>query len=87
MKNPIPFDKEKFSKQISDLLPFPWGFPGGTVVKNRLSVQEPWVRSLGWETLLEEKMATHSSILAWRSPWTEEPNRLQSIGSQKVGHN
>ena len=43
-------------------------------------------QSLGWEDLLEKGMATHSSILAWRSPWTEEPDRLQSMGSQKVGH-
>ena len=42
--------------------------------------------SLGWEDLLEEGMATHSSILAWRIPWTEEPDRLQSMGSQRVGH-
>ena len=42
--------------------------------------------SLGWEDLLEEEMATHSSILAWRIPWTEEPGRLESMGSQRVGH-
>ena len=47
---------------------------------------EMWVRSLAWEDLLEEGMATHSSILAWRIPWTEEPGSLQSIGSQRVGH-
>ena len=46
-----------------------------------------WVRSLGWEDALEEDMATHSSILAWRIPWTEEPGRLQFIGSQGVRHN
>ena len=45
-----------------------------------------WVRSLGWEDPLEEEMATHSSILAWRIPWTEEPSRLQSTGSQESGH-
>ena len=45
-----------------------------------------WVRSLGWEDTLEKGMATHSSILAWRIPWTEEPGRLQSMGSQSVGH-
>ena len=44
------------------------------------------VRSLGGEDLLEEEMATHSSILAWKIPWTEEPGRLQSMGSQRVGH-
>ena len=45
-----------------------------------------WVGSLGWEDPLEEGMATHSNIFAWRLPWTEEPGRLQSIGSQTVGH-
>ena len=44
------------------------------------------VRSLGWEDPLEDDMATHSNILAWRIPWTEKPGRLQSIGSQRVGH-
>ena len=48
--------------------------------------QEMWVRSLGWEGPLEEEMATHSSILAWRIPWTEEPCGLQSMGSQRAGH-
>ena len=46
-----------------------------------------WIRSLGWENPLEEEMATHSSILAWRISWTEEPGQLQSVGSQRVGHN
>ena len=56
------------------------------MVKNLPAVQETWVRSLGWEDPLEKEMATHSSILAWRIPWTEKPGRLQSIGSQRVGH-
>ena len=47
---------------------------------------ETWVRSLGWEDPLEKEIATHSSILAWRIPWTEEPCGLQSTGSQRVGH-
>ena len=47
---------------------------------------ETWVRSLGWEDPLKEGMATHSSILAWMSPWTKEPSRLQSMGSQRVRH-
>ena len=47
---------------------------------------ETWVWSLGWEDPLEKEMATHSSILAWRIPWTEEPGGLQSTGSQRVGH-
>ena len=45
-------------------------------------MQETWVRSLGWEDPLEKEMATHSCILAWKIPWTEEPGRLQSMGSQ-----
>ena len=53
------------------------------IVKNPPAMQETWVRSLGWEDPLEEGRATHSSILAWRIPWTEEPDRLQSMGSQR----
>ena len=55
-------------------------------VKNPPAMRETWVRSLGWEDPLQEDMATHSSILAWRIPWTEEPGGLQSTGSQRVGH-
>ena len=47
------------------------------------TMRETWVRSLGWEDPLEKEMATHSSILAWKTPWMEEPGRLQSMGSQK----
>ena len=47
-------------------------------------MQESWIRSLGWEEPLEEEMVTHSSILAWEIPWTEEPGGLQSMGSQRV---
>ena len=54
--------------------------------KNLPAMQETRVRSLGWEDPLEEGIATHSSTLAWRIPWTEEPGRLQSMGSQTVGH-
>ena len=50
-------------------------------------MQETRVQSLGWEDPLEKEMATHSSTLAWRIPWREEPGRLQSMGSQRVGHN
>ena len=56
------------------------------MVKTLPAMQETWVRSLGWEDPLAKGMATHSSILAWRIPWTEEPGRLQSMGSQRVGH-
>ena len=59
------------------------------MVKNTSAMQEPpemWVQSLGGEDPLEEAMATHSSILAWRIPWAEEPGRLQSMGLKRVGH-
>ena len=56
------------------------------MVKNPPAMQETWVWSLGWEDPLEEGKATHSSVLAWRIPWTEEPDGLQSMGSQRVGH-
>ena len=56
-------------------------------VKRLPTVQETQVQSLGQEDLLEKEMATHSSILAWKMPWMEEPGRLQSMGSQRVGHN
>ena len=56
------------------------------MVKNLSAIRESWVRSLGQEDSLEKGMVTHSSILAWRIPWTEEPGRLQSSGSQRVRH-
>ena len=55
-------------------------------LKHLPAMWETWVRSLGQEDPLEKEMATHSSILAWRIPWMEEPGRLQSTGSQRVGH-
>ena len=55
-------------------------------VKRLSTTRETWVQSLGWEDLLEKEMATHSSVLAWKIPWTEEPGSLQSMGSQRVGH-
>ena len=55
-------------------------------IKHLPAMWETWVRSLGWEDPLEKEMPPHSSILAWRMPWTEEPDGLQSMGSQRVGH-
>ena len=55
------------------------------MVKNLPAMHKSWVQSLGWEAPLEKGMATHSSILAWRISWTEEPGGLQSMGSQRVG--
>ena len=57
------------------------------MVKNLPAMQEAWVRFLGQEGPREKDMATHSSTLSWRIPWTEEPGGLQSMGSQRVGHN
>ena len=56
------------------------------MLKNLSALQETQVQSLGWEDPLEKGMATHSSILDWRIPWTEEPGGLQSMGSQRVRH-
>ena len=63
---------------------------GASLVVQRLkhlpAMEETWVQSLGWDDPLEKEMATHSSTLAWRIPWTEEPGGLQSRGWQRVGH-
>ena len=56
------------------------------MVKHLLAMQDTRLRSLSWEDPLEKEMAIHSSTLAWKIPWTEEPGRLQSMGSQRVGH-
>ena len=60
------------------------GVPGGSAVKNPLAMQDTWVQLLVLEDLLEKEMATHSSILAWEIPWTEEPSRLQSMDLQEL---
>ena len=57
------------------------------MVKNLPAMQETWVRSLGQEEPLEKGMPTHSSVLVWRTPWTEEPSGLQSMVSLRIGHN
>ena len=62
------------------------GFPGGSELKGLPAVQETWVQSLGQEDPLEEKVAIDSSILAWKIPWTEEPDGLQFMGLEKIGH-
>ena len=63
------------------------GFPGGSAVKNPPAMQEAQIRFLGWEDPLEKQMATHSTVLAWEILWMEELGRLQSMGSQRIGHN
>ena len=65
-------------------LQYSWASLVAQMVKNLSAMQETWVQSLGWEDPLEKGMTTHSSILAWRIPWTEEPGRLQSMGSQEL---
>ena len=67
-------------------LVFLGGASGSQTVKRLSTMQEAQVRSLGWEDPLEKEMAIHSSTIAWKIPWTEKPGRLQSIGSQRVGH-
>ena len=62
------------------------GFPRGSAIKNPPVMWETWVQSLNQEETLEEGIVTHSSILAWRLPWTQEPGGLQFMGSQRVGH-
>ena len=64
-----------------------WASLVGQLVNNLPTMRETWVRSLGGEDPLEKGWATHSSILAWRIPWMEEPGGLQSVGLQRVGHN
>ena len=61
---------------------FVWGSLGAHTLRNLPAIQETWIRSLGWEDPLEKGMATHSSFLAWRAPWTKKPGRLHSMGSQ-----
>ena len=70
---------------LSPVSGYEWSFPSVSVVKNLPAKQEIRVQPLGQEDPLEKEMATHSGILAWKIPWTEEPDRLQSMGSQRVG--
>ena len=77
----FPFFKKKKKKTFYFVLG--GGFPGDSAVKNPLTMQETQVQSLGQEDPLEEGMATHSSIFAWRIPWTEEPGGLQSWGRKE----
>ena len=67
-------------------LQYSWASLVAQTVKNLPAMWETWVQSLGWEDPLEKEMATHSSTLAWRIPWMEEPGRLQSMGLQRVRH-
>ena len=71
---------------VFTLIPFSSASLVAQTVKRLPTMWETRVRSLGWEDPLEKEMATHSSILAWKIPWTEEPGRLQSMGLQRVRH-
>ena len=76
--------------RFQDRFQLPCIHSDGSVAKNPTAIeklQETWVRSLGQKDPLEEEMATHPSILVWEIPWTEKPGRLQSLGSQRTGHN
>ena len=78
----IPGSGRSSGEGIGYPLQYSWDSLVAQLVKNLPAMRETWVRALGWEGPLEKGMATHSSILAWRIPWT-----IQSMGSQKVGHN
>ena len=67
-------------------LQYSWASLVARLVKNLPAMWETWVGSLGWEDPLEKEMATHSNILAWKISWTQEPGGVQSMGSQRIGH-
>ena len=67
-------------------LQYSWASLVAQMINNLSAMWVTWVPSLGWEDLLEEGMASHSSILTWRIPWTKEPDELQSMRSQRVGY-
>ena len=75
-----------FSEGIGYTFQFSWVSLVAQLVKNPPAMWETWVQSLGWEDSLEKQMATHSSTLAWRIPWIEEPGRLKSMRSLRAGH-
>ena len=82
----IPGSGRSTGKGIGYPLQYSWASLVAQLVKNPPAMQETWVQSLGWEDALEKGKATHSSILAWRIPWTEQPGGQQSRGLHRVGH-
>ena len=82
----IPGSGRSAGEGVGYPLQYSWASLMAQLVKNPPALWEIWVQSLGWEDPLEKGKATHSSILAWRILWTEEPGGLQSMGSQRVGH-
>ena len=83
----IPGSRRSAGEGIGYSLQYTWASLVAQMIKNSPTMQETWVRSLAWEDPLEKGMATPSSILAWRIPWTEEPGGLKSTGLQRVQHN
>ena len=82
----IPRSGRSPGEELGSPLQYSWASLVAQMVKNPPAMRETWVQSLGWEDPLEEGMATHSSILAWRIQWSKEPGGLQSIGLQRAGH-
>ena len=82
----IPESRRSAGEGIDYQLQYSWASLVVQTINNLPAVQETWVRSLGWEDPLAKGMTTHSSILAWRIPWTEETVRLQSMELQRAGH-
>ena len=82
----IPGLRRSAGEGIGYPLQYSWASLVAQLVKNPPAMGETWVRSLGWEDPLEKEKAAHSSILAWRIPWIEEPGRLQSMGLERVRH-
>ena len=80
------WDLVLMTRGIRQGLECPWASLVARTVKNPPAVWETWVPALGWEDPLQRGMATHSSILAWRIPWTEEPGGLEAMGLQRAGH-
>ena len=80
-------NKGLITKIYKQFMWFKWDFPVAQTVKYLPAIQETRIGSLGWEDSLEKVMAIHSSILAWRIPWTEDIGRLQPMGSLRVGYN
>ena len=83
----IPWDQKESATEYTHTLHCVWASLVAQTVKNLPKMQETLIRSPSWEDPMEKGMATHSSIIAWRIPWTEAPSRLQYLGSQRVRHN
>ena len=83
---PLELSEQQSGREDLEYIIIYWTSLVAQMVKHLPTVRETWVRSLGWEDLLEKEIITHSSTLAWKIPWTEEPGRLQSMGLQRFRH-